>query len=196
MTPFDYLIIIGGICGLFMVVGSMLLLYKGIITLSNTSQNEALSVDFNKMIKITTHYPALGLFVVGLFFLVISLQFSKPKEVIPLAIKGHVTVADPSSVTIFVYAGQGGLRPLTDGAINDIINVHPDLRVLRVDVTAPGYDPPIKTTIIENSAIKKGLASLGEITFENRKGGQPEINPDNIKPTHDILPPLAAGGRF
>ena len=198
MTPFDYIVISGGICGLFMVIGGMVLLYKGNVTLSQTAKDEAVSLEFKKMVKITTHYPALGLFVIGLAFIIVSAAISKPKEreVIPLAIKGHVNAADPSSVTIFVSSIQGGLRPLTGGEIDDTIRVYPDLKTLRVEITAPGYDPPTKTTTIQSSDIKKGSASLGEITFENRKAEKPQINQENIKPVTENLPPLSAGGKF
>ncbi len=194
MTPFDWIVIIGGICGLFMVIGGMILLYKGNITLNKTSKDEAVTLEFRKMIKITTHYPALGLFVIGLAFIIVSAVFAKPKEVTSLAIKGHVNVDDPSSVTFFVYTGHGGLPRLTDREIDEI--VYPHLKILKVDITAPGYSPPTITKTIGSSDIKKGIASLGEITFTNKKAEKPQTNPDNIKPVKEELPPLSAGGKF
>ncbi len=194
MPTFDIIVILGGICGLLMVLGGMILLYRGNITLSQTSKDDAVSLEFRKMIKISTHYPALGLFVIGLAFVLASAYICRPKEVQPLTIKGHINTADPSSVTIFVYTGHGGLRPLTDGNIDDI--VFPNLKLLKVDINAPGYDPPTITKTIESSDIKKGTVSLGEITFLNKKVEMPQINQGNIVPVKENLPPLTTSGKF
>ncbi|HXX80303.1 MAG TPA: hypothetical protein VEI46_02050, partial [Thermodesulfovibrionales bacterium] len=56
-----------------------------------------------------------------------------------------------------------------------------------------GYDPPTKTTTIQSGDIKKGSASLGEITLENRKPEKSQINQENIKPVTEHLPPLSTG---
>ena len=72
----------------------------------------------------------------------------------------------------------------------------PNLELLRVDITAPGYDPPTKTLTIEKRDIKKGAASLGEITFENKKAEKPKIRNENIILIKEDLPPLSAGGKF
>ena len=70
MSTFDIVIILGGICGLCMVIGGLILLYKGAITLSQATPEEALSVEYKNMLKISTHYPALALFIIGLFFII------------------------------------------------------------------------------------------------------------------------------
>jgi hypothetical protein len=195
MTPFDWIIVIGGICGLCMVIGGMVLLYKGVITLSQASPEEAVSLEFKKMIKITTHYPSLGLFVIGLAFVIVSMVFSK-SELRPLTIQGHVNVADPASVAVSIISNHDGenLKPLTGGEINGII--YPTLKLLRVEITAPGYDPPTIAKAIGVAEIKKGSASLGEINFANKKVEKPQISPENIMATTAKLPPLKEGGRF
>ncbi len=195
MTPFDWIIVIGGICGLCMVMGGMILLYKGIITLSKASPEEAVSLEFKKMIKITTHYPSLGLFVIGLAFVTISIMSSK-SELRPLTITGHVNVDDPASVAVSITSNHDGenLKPLTGGEINGII--YPTLQLLRVEITAPGYDPPTIANAIGVSEIKKGTASLGEINFANKKTERPKVSPENIISTAVNLPPLTQAGKF
>ena len=60
MNTFDIVVILGAFCGCCMVVGGLILLYKGIITLSHASPEEALKIEYRKMVRITTHYPALA----------------------------------------------------------------------------------------------------------------------------------------
>jgi len=194
MTAFDVVIILGGVCGLLMVVGGMILLYKGAISLNKASKKDAVSLEFKKMIKVTTQYPALGLFIIGLAFIISAAMFSKPTGVSPLKIQGHVNVPDPSSVTIFVSAGRWSLEPFTDGTIKGLI--HPSLGLLKVEITAPGYIPPTITKSIGTEDIKFGVVSLGEIAFGNRIVEKPLINPDNIKTPTEHLPPLTEGGKF
>ena len=52
MTTFDIAIFLAGTCGICMVIGGMILLYKGVISLNSVSQSEALSLEFQKAVKI------------------------------------------------------------------------------------------------------------------------------------------------
>lgn len=194
MTPFDVIVIMGGFCGICMVIGGMLLLYKGIITLSQTSKDAAVTVEFKEMVKITTHYPALGLFVIGWVFIITSFIYAKPPTVKPLAIKGRVIADDPTSVSFRVYSGSGYLKPLSGGEINDTLV--PQLNTLIIEITAPGYNPPTITRAIDGNDLKKGEALLGEITFHNKVADKPAVVQSNIKPVTEALPPLTESGKF
>ena len=46
MTTYNFGAIAGSICGLLMVIGGMILLYTGAISLNKTSKNEAASLEF------------------------------------------------------------------------------------------------------------------------------------------------------
>ena len=48
MDTFDIVVILGALCGLLMVIGGMVLLYKGVITLNQASKQEAASLEFKK----------------------------------------------------------------------------------------------------------------------------------------------------
>src|SRR5438067_13722224 len=76
-STFDAVIVITVVCGLLMVVGGMVLLYKGTITLQDSNPDEAIRVGFKHMINVTTRYPALGLFVISLVFTVVALYFAQ-----------------------------------------------------------------------------------------------------------------------
>lgn len=58
-----------------MVLGGIVLLYKGVVTLTGPSDKNALSVELKKYIRIQTQYPALALFIIGLCFSIFSLYY-------------------------------------------------------------------------------------------------------------------------
>jgi hypothetical protein len=71
----DILALMGALCALTMVIFSFVLLYRGTITLQQASPQDAIKVEFQKVINVQTRYPALGLFVVGISFLIVSYWF-------------------------------------------------------------------------------------------------------------------------
>jgi hypothetical protein len=78
MTTYDFAILGGTVCGIVMVVGGILLLYKGSIKLEVASKDPALSVEvFEKQFRLTTHAPALGLFAIGLLFVGLAIYFAR-----------------------------------------------------------------------------------------------------------------------
>src|SRR5205809_6057410 len=78
-STFDAVIVITVVCGLLMVVGGMVLLYKGTITLKDSNPDEAIRIEFKHMINVTTRYPALALFVIGLVFTVVAYILPNPR---------------------------------------------------------------------------------------------------------------------
>ena len=66
MSVFDLVLLTGPICGILMVLGGIILLYKGAISLNVASEEGAFTVEFKNELRITTQYPALGIFVIGL----------------------------------------------------------------------------------------------------------------------------------
>jgi hypothetical protein len=188
-----YIGLIGGvICGLVMVLGAMVLLYKSMITLSQASPQDALTIEFKKMIKITTQYPALGLFLIGLIFTFGTIHYAQRA---PLTISGMIiSGADPSSITVKIFAGPWRTEALTSGEITDII--YPNVDLLRVEIVSPGYDPPMITKTIASKDIKWGRVSLGEINFGTRKVEKPSVDPSKIVLPNDPLPSLSEAGKF
>jgi len=91
-------IIMGAFCGVIMVAGSIYLLRSGAVTLMSASEKEALSIEVAEQVKISTSYPALGLFVIGLFFIIVSIYFGKP-EYNELAIVGKLEADGPSNLS-------------------------------------------------------------------------------------------------
>jgi len=173
-----------------MVVGGFWLFHKGVISLTQVSQKEAVSVEFRKVLKLSSQYPALGFFIIGLVFIVSAAVFGKPAIGSPFTINGRiVNVADPdlSSVTIAFSDDFGTRSPSSDGSVNE--ELHPTPQKLVVQVAAPGYTPaPFKRTF----DITNGKASLGEIKF-SQVAQMPAVNKANIVELDKPLPTPSEG---
>jgi len=179
MTPFDLAVIMAGACGLIMVTGGIFLLYKGAISLSKTSGQEAASLEFKKMFKLTTHYPALGLFIIGVAFMALALSFSKPKSDDELTIKGQVKGEfDPGSLLVFVTVDKEAIsRVDTDGRVR--VSITPSVDALYLRISCPGYKETIKKVEIKDSRF--GVISIGEIVLANKVVEKPPVNPANLE---------------
>ena len=159
---FDVVVLASPICGLIMVIGSMFLLHKGIITLSQASKEQALSIEFKKTIKISSHYPAIALFMLGgvFVFTPIIILSSAQKT---FAINGTVYVfpeGEMQNVRIKLIGGPWGVEPGSDGSVNGEIS--PSLKKLRLEVSAPGHPTYKKTLNVKGSEI-----ILGDIKLNN-----------------------------
>ena len=59
LNPFDLILMMCGATGLVMVVGSILMLYQGVIKLSSRASNHALEAEFRNQLKLYIRNPAL-----------------------------------------------------------------------------------------------------------------------------------------
>jgi hypothetical protein len=98
-NSFDSLLMMCGVAGVVMVVGSILLLYRGVIKLGEKSAGTALEAEFKDQLKINIRNPALGLFAIGFFFFVLALYFAKHEEGGPLVVTAHIKIGDVSGIT-------------------------------------------------------------------------------------------------
>jgi len=192
MSTFDIIVILSAFCGVLMVVGGIILLYKGIIKLSGTSQNEALSLEFKKEFRVSTQYPALGIFLIGLIFVVVAMIISKPQIPSPIEFRGTLENIKRDA-SLSVEASHWNLRAASDGKINGKIT--PCLDILWVEVTAPGYEPAIKS--IRKDEIQNGIANLGNLNLKQIVSKVESLE-KNIKklPTGYNVPPLTDSGSF
>src|SRR5260370_41263064 len=93
-STFDVVLILCGFTGLVMVVGSIALLYQGVIKLSERSTGTAIEAEFKNQLKVNVRNPALGLFAIGFAFFLLALYFARPREWEPLVISGHIKAAE------------------------------------------------------------------------------------------------------
>jgi hypothetical protein len=190
MTIGDLVRAIGALCGLFMVVGGMLLLRSGVITLDRAGSKEAASVEFQKLIKVTTHYPALGLFVIGLAFILIALYNASPSY----NISGQIKAAHPEAAKISVSGGPwGGVLPTPTGEVKGTVT--PALSQLTVVVRVPGYKD--RTIPVEVGLLGRLHIDDKYLIFADDSSG-PLSRPSLVKslPQGVDLPPLSDPGAF
>src|SRR6516225_5796768 len=128
-------------CAIVMIVGGIWLLAKGLIKLSEAGKAEgALSVELFNKIKLSTGYPALAFFVIGLILIGLAIWFSKPADVVSVVFLGKLKFDNATVVTgkvVPVNEVGATFQPDSSGAIETL---HPDVR-FEVQMVAPGYQP-------------------------------------------------------
>ena len=194
MEVFYWVVLIGAICGLCMVVGSLLLLWKGAVNLQRASAEEAITVEFKNLIRVSSHYPALGLFIIGLTFIVVSMHFSQPDDVRSITLDGSLVTSDgsrPQGVTIYVTPSPWRLQAHSDGKITGWIHLDTDL--LFIKVVAPGYSDQDYNTYVNLKEIKGNTAFFGEIDLGKRTHDLDSVGILKIEKANEELAPLLTG---
>lgn len=162
MGTWDYILLLGASCGLIMVLGGIVLLYKGAISLTNISGADAFTIEFKKELRISTQYPALGIFVIGLLFIALSVYFGEPK-VNKITLKANpIDVSEPVNISIKANTWSSGLSHT--GKI--IETIYPNIDNIQVVVSAPGYENT--STTINISSLNNGVADLGDIRLQQK----------------------------
>jgi hypothetical protein len=173
-STFDTVIVVTVICGLLMVVGGMVLLYKGTITLKDSSPDEAIKVEFKRMINITTRYPALGLFIIGLVFTVVALYFAQSQAIPPFTIDGKLQTEHPADATVLISYQVYKGNPDSDGTINQV--VYPVLDNVLYQIVVPGNSDEIRGSKpkknMEHGVLKIGAVSPAAKTEDKPKPGK------------------------
>ena len=156
---FSLLLLAGALCGIIMILGGILLLYKGAISLWNVSGEDAFTLEYKNELRISTQYPALGIFIIGLMFVTFSLVIGKPEHH-RLVIKGIAQDMD-QPVTIRLKASSWVSGRAHNGEVLETF--YPNMDILQIEVTAPGYNPLVKPIAIDASDIE---ADLGQFTMD------------------------------
>jgi hypothetical protein len=136
--PFGIILIMCAATGVAMVLGSMFLLYCGVIKLSEKAGVSALEAQFKNEIRVNIRNPALGLFAIGFFFFCLALYFAKAQEGTPVVVSGHIKIADVSGLTVSLEADQSPIAVSSEGEIFTTIQ---PLEKLKIEIKADGYKP-------------------------------------------------------
>ena len=166
INPFDLILIMCGATGVVMVVGSIFLLYQGVIKLSGRSSGRALEADFKNQLKINIRNPALGLFVIGLAFFGLALYFATPKEG-PLVVSGTIRIADIEGVIVRLKSEEW---PITVSSGGEIYTTIQPLEKLSIVIDAPGYRPPRWFHQIKPNEARNGHVEISVPEFERSSG--------------------------
>jgi hypothetical protein len=214
----DIIALISALAGVVIVVGSMILLYKGIIVLNAVStvarklsggeptQEKrkrsvpgqtgdvpvAIDVQLGKDIKIKSQYPALGLFILGMLCFFGALWFSKENAPTQMDVQGNVI--DSGKYT-FTFTGLIGVaRPDVKGYVHKF--APKDIEELDVQIGKPGSETD--TLVVYPSKRQNGILSFGDYpppaqaAPQNTKSPvpKPTVDPDQVVPKPTNVVPL------
>jgi hypothetical protein len=189
IPTFEIVVLLAALCGLVMVAGGIFLLYRGAITLAATPQTNAISIEFRRLFRINTQVPGIAFFLIGLLFVSIALQMSKPPEVSPIDLLGEVPgVSVPVTVVI---SAKWTLESHTTGTIKS--RFYPDTSTLTFMATAPGYLP--FSAPLDLNAMHGRVAKIGKVKME-KKVDEIAPNKANISAVSFDTPPVANTGSF
>ena len=196
MSPFDFIVIIGALCGLLMVLGGLLLFYKGVLTLQQVSKKgDAVSFEFQRVLKIQSRYPALAFFVFGLAFILLALYYARPSPEPTITLLGSIeNVADPQAATIQVSLSLWNQSVNDDGKLQK--DVQPNFKQVHLVIDSPGNIPSTVTRDVPTVPDAHGLvAQFAPVTLQ-KIGGAPPAGEIEALPAGVTLPPASAATGF
>lgn len=195
MSAHDIAILFSAIAGFCMVIGGMLLIWKGAIVLAGTDSSTALSIEWKKDFKLSTQAPGIAFFILGLSFSSIAIYFSipiAPKPTDPIYISGTF---DNVNEIVTITAVPSGWE-VTSGS-NGVVEGKfiPDTEILNLKFSAPGYQP---AQIPQNLSKTKDRVIKFDKPFKLIKSPVPTIESkqENIKAATESLPPLGSQPSF
>ncbi|RKF19863.1 hypothetical protein DBZ36_05235 [Alginatibacterium sediminis] len=190
MNTFDYAVLISAIAGLVMVVGGLVLIYKGALVLASTDSSQALNIEWKKDFRLSTQAPGIAFFIIGLAFSFISVFASKPSAIEPIKIEGlveqiseQVTIRARSSI----WTLQGGSNGVVKGRI------HPHVEDIILEISAPGYKPEQITFRL--SELKNRTVKFDTVNLEHKVEAIAEQE-ENIIDVPDELEPITSKPNF
>ncbi|MEH6597187.1 MAG: hypothetical protein V7736_16755 [Colwellia polaris] len=138
MNMFDIAIFCAAIAGLIMVIGGIILIYKGALVLASTDPSSALTIEWKKEFRLNTQAPGIAFFIIGLLFTLTSIFASKPTEIEPINIIGKVAeISEP--ITIAARSSKWILVGGSDGVVKG--KIRPYVEAITLEISAPGYKP-------------------------------------------------------
>ena len=164
MGPFQYIVLLGGLCcALFIVVGGLWLMSRGIVKLdaatAPTGTGGETKIELWAL-KFATSYPALGLFGIALAFTLLAATLGRPVTITSLLVDGTVAGSDPSSIALYVSPYPNRLVPIQGTVRERIMATEGEVIVM---VVASGYNPPfdLRRAKLEGETIKLNLSMDG-----------------------------------
>jgi len=162
IDAFHFILLIGALSGFTMVVGGILLLYKGAISLT-TSGGNSLSVEFRRELRISTQYPALAFFLIGLMFMALSMWMGR--DIRSKVIIDGTAVDVDQPVTVSVSSAQSWSSEVGSGG-SFAQSIDPEMEAVVVAISAPGYEPQKVTAKLGN--LMNGHIDIGSIQMKQQ----------------------------
>jgi hypothetical protein len=195
MSTADLVVVLGAVCGVLMVLGGLLLFYKGIVTLKEASaKSEAFTIELKNILKLQSRYPAYGFFAFGLAFIALAVVYARP-DLKSIQIIGTVENAvDPAATNVRVFLKLWSDNLSEDGKFKR--SLYPDLTQVRVEIQAPGNEPETTGLDVEASEVgSQHVAKFGPVKLK-KVGVEPQKGDIETPAPGVTLPSVAAANGF
>jgi hypothetical protein len=191
--------IIAALGGIILVIGSLVLLYQGRITLqaihdkvqqgkqADTADTDALSVEIGQ-IKVKSQYPTIALFLVAAGCFWLALQYGKGQR---RMVSGILDDPDAKDYTVMYTGVMGVVYPDDKGQFEQEVPEDVDLLVLEI---AKGGDEPQKFPLYPSKQTDWPV----KCSLKAAAGPSPSpaptlvVNPAQVATVNKELPPLKA----
>jgi hypothetical protein len=196
MSTFDLIVVLGAMCGVFMVLGGLWLFYKGIVTLQEVSDKpDAVTLEFKNVLKIQSRYPAYGFFAFGLAFIALAAVYGRPDPIPTITLTGAVeNVVDPHATRVRVLLALWDTDLNDDGKLKR--DLYPTLKQLHIEIQSPGNDPSSFNFDVDTSESGRDrVANFAPVKLK-KVGEQPPAGPIETVPPGVTLAPLDAATGF
>lgn len=163
VTTVDVLAVSGALCSLLMVAGSLYLFNRGILTLKESNPDDAIKVEFQKVLSIQSRNPAIALFIVGVIFLAVSFWFYEANPVQPIMVSGTIQGDDLKDARVS-FSNQFGEFPIGGTQIKQLIT--PETRIITVQLLVPRRQPATTNAICDKNQqeVSFGVLQEGNLT--------------------------------
>jgi hypothetical protein len=178
----------------YMVKRSFDLLQKGVITLRESNPEDAIKVEFKKLITVQTRYPALGFIVLAMICLGIAL-WAKPqlRGIVPMKLTASLNPTAQGVDTAFFEDPDplGSSEIDSTGRIST--EILPRIVKVRIRIPTPGYDPGQITKDLSPDQAKNHILDFGNFSLNGQRKKRPDDNPALIDTPSRPLAPLPTG---
>jgi hypothetical protein len=161
-SPFDFTVYLSALCGLIMVTGAIWLLRTGVVKLSEAGRHpNGLSVEVANKIKLSSGYPAVGLFIIGFVFIGYAMYMSKPlPTALPISIEGQLNIDSTDTVTMTIEPDNviASIHPDSNGHLDQKFDV--EFHRVKVRINAAGYNPQSKYFTLDLDHASNGKIEL------------------------------------
>lgn len=185
----DAAILFAATAGFCMVIGGMVLIYKGSLVLAGTDSSTALSIEWKKDFKLNTQAPGIAFFIIGLTFSSISIYASKQDVTDPIFVEG--TFDDVKElVTVTVVPSNWAVVSGSNGVLNGKFT--PDTERVHLKISAPGY----KEEMLPQSTKSRLIKFDKPIKLTRLIATPISAKPENIVAVSSPLPAIGSEAKY
>jgi hypothetical protein len=178
MTTLDIATAAGIACGVLMVSVSMFLLARGAISLNTKRSGGGASLEIKNVFRLATDNPALGLFVMGLAFILASAAMARSADsrITVVGFLKDVDIENPDDLHILLGSS---MQDVVDTSTQQIQATADTNGLRRVIISYPGYrqvDKPVdrgvrKVNLGEIHLVKVAAKPEGDLHIVPVPGG-------------------------